>query len=447
MQEVLDYLHEFNIGSTVFRMILALLGGVAIGLGRNKKGRSAGMRTYALISIGAAASVLVTLYDYEMLRTIWSETFVELGEKYDALRIAGQTVTGIGFLGAGIIIKATHQQVKGLTTSTGLFVTVCMGIACGAGYYELVIMSTVITILVLNVMSPLEIAFKRRLRNITLNVEFDSVEDVGVASDVSVFFFGEGEESAGKDLSVWDYDLRSAHKDESAPATAEVNVLGKVFTGTYSYSAVYYPATHLSHQYATEYGSFSVNAETGALDAFTVGYEKTDETVTVEECRERATEAAKKFINIDEYTLDVTEADPDSNLTSHVFRWTKYVDDVPTCDVFSIGLSIYGGGIASIGCSLVGSFEATEENVRAVRRLKNADLEGILKAKVAERFDGVEYELWWDDFSAACLPDGTVTLKTKAEIARNEVDEADGETYFYPHTSAYDTYFFESEAK
>ena len=218
MQEVLDYLHEFNIGSTVFRMILALLGGVAIGLGRNKKGRSAGMRTYALISIGAAASVLVTLYDYEMLRTIWSETFVELGEKYDALRIAGQTVTGIGFLGAGIIIKATHQQVKGLTTSTGLFVTVCMGIACGAGYYELVIMSTVITILVLNVMSPLEIAFKRRLRNITLNVEFDSVEDVGVVAEVM----------REQNTEIFDIDIeRTEKKDDKYPSAIFILKLSK----------------------------------------------------------------------------------------------------------------------------------------------------------------------------------------------------------------------------
>lgn len=98
--------------------------------------------------------------------------------KFDAARLASQVITGIGFLGAGIIIKIAHQQVKGLTTATGLFATVIMGIAAGAGFYECVIVALVLIVLVLNVMSPLEIAFKRRLRNITLNVEFRSVEDI-----------------------------------------------------------------------------------------------------------------------------------------------------------------------------------------------------------------------------------------------------------------------------
>ena len=184
MQAVLDYLHEFNFVSVVLRLLLALFCGGAVGYGRSRKGRPAGLRTYMLVSVGAAMCVLITFFDYEMLHGLWADVTEEIGEKFDASRLAAQVMVGIGFLGAGIIIKGTHQQVKGLTTATGLFATVCMGVACGAGFYEAAFLAAVITILVLNVMSPLELAFKRRTRNITINVEFDTVEDIGRISQV-----------------------------------------------------------------------------------------------------------------------------------------------------------------------------------------------------------------------------------------------------------------------
>ena len=140
--------------------------------------RTAGMRTYVLIAVGACMAVLITLFQYEQIQTTWAETVAEVGVKFDASRLASQAVQGIGFLGAGIIIKAAHQQVTGLTTATGLFATVCLSMAAGAGFYELVLLAAVIVIVVLNVMSPLELTFKRRLRNITLNVEFNQVEDI-----------------------------------------------------------------------------------------------------------------------------------------------------------------------------------------------------------------------------------------------------------------------------
>ena len=179
MLSFLDGLRSFSFSTVVLRVFLAMLCGAAVGYGRTKKERSAGMRTYMLITIGAALSVLLALYQNEMLTNgAWSAVADEIGFKYDGSRLASQTITGIGFLGAGIIIKGAHQQVKGLTTATGLFATVCLGIAAGAGFYECVIIAVFMFVLVLNVMSPLEVEFKRRLRNITLSVEFGSIEDV-----------------------------------------------------------------------------------------------------------------------------------------------------------------------------------------------------------------------------------------------------------------------------
>ena len=163
MLSFFDPLRQFTFGSLVLRLLLALASGGVIGYGRSKKSCAAGLRTYMLISLGAALSIAITLYEYS--------------------RLAAQAVTGIGFLGAGTILKVAHQQVKGLTTATGLFATVCMSLAAGAGFYECVLTVLLLTVLVLNVMSPLEILFKRRLRNITLNVEMNDVEDVGVITE------------------------------------------------------------------------------------------------------------------------------------------------------------------------------------------------------------------------------------------------------------------------
>ncbi len=209
MEAVLTYLRQFNMVTMILRLFLALLAGGAVGYGRSRKDRPAGLRTYMIISVGAAMSVLLALFQYQMLEGPWAEVVARVGKKYDASRLAAQVITGIGFLGAGIIIKATHQQVKGLTTATGLFATVCMGMACGAGFYEIVIISLILIVLVLNVMSPLEVAFKRRLRNITLNVEFNCVEDIETITEVMRFM----------DAQIFDIDVeRTKVKDNKYPS-------------------------------------------------------------------------------------------------------------------------------------------------------------------------------------------------------------------------------------
>ena len=134
MQAALSSIGQFNLASACLRLLLAMVGGGVVGYGRSKQARSAGFRTYILISIGAAMAVLMTLYMYDMLRGAWSSVTEEVGLKYDASRMASSVITGIGFLGAGIIIKVAHQQVNGLTTATGLFATVIMGLAAGAGF-------------------------------------------------------------------------------------------------------------------------------------------------------------------------------------------------------------------------------------------------------------------------------------------------------------------------
>lgn len=129
MIHALDPLREYTFLSAVCRLLLAMLCGSVIGYGRSKSRRPAGMRTYIIISIGSAMAVLVTLFQNELLQEgIWKD----LPAKFDASRLASQVITGIGFLDAGIILKAAHQQVSGL--------------AIGTAYFELGILGTILVL-------------------------------------------------------------------------------------------------------------------------------------------------------------------------------------------------------------------------------------------------------------------------------------------------------------
>ena len=176
----LEYLREFNLTSVIIRLVLALVSGEVIGFGRSQKHCNAGMRTYMLTSIGAALTILISMYEYQMLCEQWAFAAEYSEIKFDGTRFSAQVINGIGFLAAGTIIGISHQQVSGLTTAIGLFAAVCLGIAAGSGFYECVIISDILIIISMEVLQPLEIAFKRKLRYITLFVEFDSIDDFDV---------------------------------------------------------------------------------------------------------------------------------------------------------------------------------------------------------------------------------------------------------------------------
>ena len=206
MLPFLDPLREFSFASLVFRLALAMACAGLIGYGRTLRGCAAGLRTYILIGIGGALSILITLYEYRMLQTAWAETVSQVGEKFDASRLASQVITGIGFLGAGTILKVAHQQVNGLTTATGLFATACMSIAAGAGFYECVILVMILIVVVLNLMTPVEVLYKRRLRNMTLNIEMDHTDNIETITSLIESEHGE----------VYDIDIETGPEPASA---------------------------------------------------------------------------------------------------------------------------------------------------------------------------------------------------------------------------------------
>jgi len=120
-------------------VLAAVLGG-AIGLERELREREAGLRTHLLVSVGAALFTLVSAYGFSDFRY-----GLETGITLDPTRIAAQIVTGIGFLGAGAIIRQ-GLSVRGLTTAATLWAVAAIGLATGAGYYSAAVIATAVVI-------------------------------------------------------------------------------------------------------------------------------------------------------------------------------------------------------------------------------------------------------------------------------------------------------------
>lgn len=160
-------LYEFNEITALIRLLLALLASGILGMERTRKLRPAGMRTYMLVCIGACSTMLAGIYLYEMF-----------GPGFDPARMAAQVISGIGFIGAGTIMVAPHQKVRGLTTAAGLWAVACLGINIGVGNYVIalgVFISMLITMLVAD---KLEVVFFRHLRRIHVTILMQSLEVV-----------------------------------------------------------------------------------------------------------------------------------------------------------------------------------------------------------------------------------------------------------------------------
>ena len=145
---------EVTTESAVFKMLVSMALGGAVGFERKRKGQIAGMRTFALIAMGATMAMLLSIYIPQEY----------LGLKNgDPGRIAAQVITGIGFLGAGAIIQM-KGSVRGLTTAAGIWIVATIGMAVGVGLYFLATVSTALILVIL-------VFFERYERKVNLEWE------------------------------------------------------------------------------------------------------------------------------------------------------------------------------------------------------------------------------------------------------------------------------------
>ena len=128
------------------RLLLAVFFGALIGLEREQHGRPAGLRTHILVSLGSCLIMLISLYGFPGVQS------------RDPARLAAQVVSGIGFLGAGTIMRE-GTSVRGLTTAASLWVVAGIGLAVGTGFYLAGGVATIIAVLVLALLDDVEKKF------------------------------------------------------------------------------------------------------------------------------------------------------------------------------------------------------------------------------------------------------------------------------------------------
>ena len=178
MDEILNLLQsdDVNALNAVFKLTLSLLLGCVVGLERKRKGQIAGLRTFALISMGATLAMILSIYipqEYMGLK---------IG---DPGRVAAQVITGVGFLGAGAIIQM-KGSVRGLTTAAGIWMVATIGMAVGVGMYLVSVIATLLIIFILVTLERYEHKLNIGQESKIVRVKVKGI--LGTQSDYSAIF-------------------------------------------------------------------------------------------------------------------------------------------------------------------------------------------------------------------------------------------------------------------
>ncbi|MBR5451622.1 MAG: MgtC/SapB family protein [Clostridia bacterium] len=163
MEILLTYI-KLDVWQVLIRCAAAIIVGAVIGSERAKHGRAAGMRTHILVCLGATMTALTGLYITEIM-----------GMGGDVSRIAAQVISGVGFLGAGMIVLKSNSVITGLTTAAGVWTTATIGIAIGYGFYLGASIVTLLFILAVVLFAK----FEKHKKNVgSLYIEIDDMYKV-----------------------------------------------------------------------------------------------------------------------------------------------------------------------------------------------------------------------------------------------------------------------------
>lgn len=156
----------FSWREILLRLILASIFGAVIGLERERKDWTAGMRTHMMVCVGSCLIMIVSAFGFA---DILGADHVVL----DPSRIAAQVITGIGFIGAGTILFLKQGTIRGLTTASGLWTVAAIGLATGGGMYFAAGATTIIAFIILWALQPLERIYSKKFKHKTLKIVTD----------------------------------------------------------------------------------------------------------------------------------------------------------------------------------------------------------------------------------------------------------------------------------
>jgi len=167
MNEIIQTLAELNTVSIFIRMLFATICGGIIGFERGRKNRPAGLRTHILVCLGSALVMMISEYIQQTMNV-----------NADPARLGAQVISGIGFLGAGTIIVTSRHQVRGLTTAAGLWVSACLGLAVGIGFYKGALLSLVMLLIIMTFLDKFSKYLVKSSKYLTLYIEVENISDI-----------------------------------------------------------------------------------------------------------------------------------------------------------------------------------------------------------------------------------------------------------------------------
>ena len=170
-QKLADFLNNFNVNGwpvgnfilVIISLILTIFLCGLIGYEREKRGRSAGLRTHLLVGVGSCMIMIISIYGFP----------AAFSEKRDVARLVAQVITGVGFLGAGAIIH-NNSEIRGLTTAGTIWIVMAIGIACGSFNFILATAATLLVLLILIFIRNFEVKIGSKRSSIHFLAKADS---------------------------------------------------------------------------------------------------------------------------------------------------------------------------------------------------------------------------------------------------------------------------------
>lgn len=208
-------------GQIMLRLLVATLMGAVIGIERERQHQPAGLRTHIILVVGSTLAMTISINI--------AAQFKPMGLSGDPTRLAAQVVSGIGFLGAGAILRF-GTNVRGLTTATSLWTLAMIGLAAGAGYFFTAGAATLILLVVLSILDTLERRFIKGY--VVVNLHVDITDRRGILDEVRQAITNRhtsvGELSIARDLSndVASLDLSVKTREDAGIDQLVDNVMG-----------------------------------------------------------------------------------------------------------------------------------------------------------------------------------------------------------------------------
>lgn len=185
-----NFTQELTSSIIFFRLLLAVIFGGLIGIEREKKNRPAGFRTHILVCLGATVISIIedqlrlNLFNFALLNPgISGLNTINIG------RMGAQVITGIGFLGAGSIMKDKGENIGGLTTAAGIWATGCVGLGIGWGFYNITFICLFFILIVMTSLKKIEKKVIRKNKMVIFEVKCISEEaySIGILDCYEVF--------------------------------------------------------------------------------------------------------------------------------------------------------------------------------------------------------------------------------------------------------------------